>query len=709
MSNDRLHIQSIGYIANNNPSRAIRSGAEFEELLPAPDWQEVIVRRNANVEETVKEMQALIRKSAWQTQRLAERLKGKDIYTTCKNIWNFLFDHFKYKEDDKGEEQLRTPALSWYLRTIRGIDCDDFTIFASTMLYNLGISHYIRIAKYETRQNPFQHVYDTLPYANSYIVIDGVLDQFNAEKEPVETKDFLMKAKDINLFNTMSTTHLNGIDVTVLSGIEDEALNELQNVISGVDFQGIDELEGLGRIPSEQDELGAIYRHLVRTRNVVRQHPHYIKQVEHPDTVLGMLNYAIDYWHTDKRDEALGILADKEDELNALQGLDALPENEEQVQLFFGVEGLEGLAALGKVKAKRSFFKAVKQATSKAGKGVKNLKKKIVNSNVVLKTRRAGVLLAMKLNFLKLAERIKWGYLTREEAVQNGFDLNEWQQAVGRLQEITKLFVDELQGQPEALRKAILTGRAGGLSGLGDIDGTDDELGAVVAATTSSAIATAMPILKRMMAIAGKLNLKKLVKKVNPRKLFKGRKKAEKQKTESTPDTAEDPAAQTNAPETPSQDKGEESVNTDSGKAEQSPRNLPQSKAPDDEASKTADGGQTANLPANTDTQSPAAQAKESSEASPSNPLTKAVNWVKENPGTTAVIAGGLIIGGYFVFRKKDGLSGTKRGKKRKGNAKKNPPQAISGTKSKSKAKPKPKGNSKGKGKGKGGTPRVTL
>ena len=169
-----LNISNIGYTAYNNPMRANRGGEEFEEVLPAPDWQEEVVNRNANVIETVDEMQKLIRKSAWQTKELSKRLLGKDIYTTCGNIWKFLFSHIKYKEDDEGKEQLRTPALSWYLRTKRGIDCDDFTIFASCLLYNLNIPHYLRIAKYEGKTY-FQHVYVIVPQTQrKYITIDEI-------------------------------------------------------------------------------------------------------------------------------------------------------------------------------------------------------------------------------------------------------------------------------------------------------------------------------------------------------------------------------------------------------------------------------------------------------------------------------------------------------------------------------------------------------
>ena len=122
--NDILKIQSIlGYTANDNHLRASRDGKEFEGILPAPSYSEEIVKRNGNVIDTVSEMKKVIRANAWQTRKLAPLLKGKNTYDTCQNIWNFLFTHIKYKEDDEGKEQLRTPALSWSIRKSRGIDC----------------------------------------------------------------------------------------------------------------------------------------------------------------------------------------------------------------------------------------------------------------------------------------------------------------------------------------------------------------------------------------------------------------------------------------------------------------------------------------------------------------------------------------------------------------------------------------------------------
>jgi hypothetical protein len=691
---DLIKIENIGYTANNNPSRAIRSGAEYEELLPAPDWREEIVKRNADVSQTVHEMQRLIKSSAWQTKALSKRLEAKDIYSTCNNIWTFLYSHCKYKEDDEGQEQLRTPALSWNLRTSRGIDCDDFSIFASTLLYNLGIPHYLRIARYSGK-NYFQHVYVVVPQTTKkYITVDAVLDEYDSEKETEETKDFII----------MNTTNLNGIDVTVLSGIEDDAFNELSGILSGVDFERTNELEGLGQIPSQDDELGAIYKHLVRTRDVIRRNPHYIKHVEDPETFLGMLDYAIGYWDTDKREEALGILEDRESELNYLHGLQGMPDGYESANVFYGIDGISGVVALGKVKVKRAFFKKVKEAAKKAGQGIKKIAKVLVRFNPATIAVRGGVLLAMKTNFLKIAEKIKWGYLTEDEARTNGFDVNEWKNAKEQLQKIENMFVKVLQGKPEALKKSIISGRAGGLNGITEFDG---DLGVVVATATGASVATAMPFIKKILMLVKKINFKKLIAKVNPAKLMKGRKKAETGTENSDSETNSNEPETDNAtalPESTSQnDAGtnEEQNSSPNSTNDGSPSN---SKTTSEEKNTDENGGdETKNLPASQRNSAPSTTDKSTDE----NILTKTMNWVKDNKGMTALIAGGLIFALSSTARKAIGLGGTvRRGKKRKGQAKKNAPKTISGLKKNAKHKQKPKTPRKPRG---GSTPTVKL
>lgn len=512
----KLKIESLGVTALQNPNRAIKDGKEYEYLVPPPDGKETVVRRGATVDETLREMVKLIEATSWQAREVAKLLKGKTLKESARNVWNWLFDHFRYREDDPGEEQLRTFSKSFSQRRTRGIDCDDFTIAAASLLREMNYPNYLIAARY-ARKNYFQHVYSGVAGNGEKIIIDAVLDEFNKEKEPAETKIYKVMANSMD-----------GIDVTVLSGMDETALDELAGIVFGSDFEDVFRLEGI----DEDKTMEAIYNHLVKTRNAVAANPKLIEQTDDPQTFLKMLDYAIKYWHTDKRDEALRILEENEKNMNLLNGLGDTSDTEE-LQLFYGT-GLNGeLTALGKVKAVKNFFTKVKETVKnvvqnvgegvkKAGEAVKNAVQNaaqaVVKYNPVSLAARTGILLALQTNAFKIAETLKWGYLTEAEARENGFELDEWRKTRQELLNAEKMFVDVLKGEPQKFKDAILKGKAGGLSGL--------PLGVAPVAAAAPA-AAAMPFITKIIEALKKVDLKKLLSKVNPLKLLGKKKKAE--------------------------------------------------------------------------------------------------------------------------------------------------------------------------------------
>ncbi len=126
----------------------------------------------------VENMRDWTLKYAHHTQKLAPQLKGRSLKETCINIHNFLYKHFQYKIDGS-LQQLRSPACSWATREI-GIDCKSYSIFGSTILYNLGINHYFRRIK-QAPNTGFTHVYLVVPINQNtnnldrYFVIDGTI------------------------------------------------------------------------------------------------------------------------------------------------------------------------------------------------------------------------------------------------------------------------------------------------------------------------------------------------------------------------------------------------------------------------------------------------------------------------------------------------------------------------------------------------------
>lgn len=110
----------------------------------------------------------------------------------------------------------------------------------------------------------------------------------------------------------------------------------------------------------------------------------------------------------------------------------------------------------------------------------KNIAKRVLNVtnkvNPATALLRAGILASMKLNIMKVPQRLKWAYLSEQEAQQKGADMGKFDRLKKVLYRIEQIFYTA-GGKPENLRKAILTGRGNRnkeVNGLGMIHGVDE-------------------------------------------------------------------------------------------------------------------------------------------------------------------------------------------------------------------------------------------
>ena len=77
--------------------------------------------------------------------------------------------------------------------------------------------------------------------------------------------------------------------------------------------------------------------------------------------------------------------------------------------------------------------------------------------NPAAATLRAGILAAMKLNFMKIGSQIRYSYLTEEQAQQKGLIMDRYRKMKNIREKLEKIFYGA-GGKPENLKKAILTG-----------------------------------------------------------------------------------------------------------------------------------------------------------------------------------------------------------------------------------------------------------
>lgn len=449
------------------------TGYLYNNLFPGITNTNPILKQEGDVNDTVELCKEIVYKTLSDTKKIAPLLKKSTLEETCKAIFDFFYQNYQYKEDERGVEQLRRPARAWHDRKT-GIDCDCFTISISSILCNLGIEHSLRIVKMHGR-NFFQHIYVVVPKhpkanmnrRSDYIVIDPVLDKSDYEAPGINFK------KDYEM--SLPIQYLNGVSAPDTS------------------YSLAAEIGGLGNIAKEdfvshsgeqanRKFLNKTKAHLMRTRRIIAKNPHMVAKWYKPGVLLGMLDTAIQAWDNHQtREEALEVLSGIEHKAlcnSQLQGLGA-------------IEGVFSKIKKG--------VKKVGQAIKKGAKAVANTAKKvgkaILKLNPISVAARAGFRLAMKTNFSQLASRAYWGFFSKEEAAAKGVPSAYWDKAKQLKDKLESTFVKTLQGKPENLREDIMKG--GAKKALKGLDGEP--------VTTGVSVASAMAFLTPIAVFATKL------------------------------------------------------------------------------------------------------------------------------------------------------------------------------------------------------------
>lgn len=363
--------------------RHIKSGKEYDHLFPIAEGNNSTIRKNANVYHTVAFIPKVVNETLDQTKQLAEQLKANNTYETCKNIWHFVYEYINYKKDATGYEQIRSPARAWHDR-FTGVDCDCYSVFISSILSNLGISHTLRITKYH--RDYFQHIYPVVPFQNGYITMDCVTDRFNYEVPFSEKKDYPM-------------------DLQYLSGFDD-----------GLEINGAgDGMAELGKLIQRKMSGGK------KPLPVKARTPVPVKKK------LPLM-------------KKKGALLTKGNDPNPVQTPNPLSN--------------------GKKPKKKPFGKIL------------NVVNKVNPATVLL---RNGILASMKLNIKNTAGRLRWSYLSPQQASAKSIDPAKFQKLVNTRMKLEKIFFGA-GGNPKNLKKAILSGKGNkdkavnGLEGFGMTD-----------------------------------------------------------------------------------------------------------------------------------------------------------------------------------------------------------------------------------------------
>ncbi|WP_103071855.1 LPD1 domain-containing protein [Aquimarina sediminis] len=149
------------------------------------------------------------------------------------------------------------------------------------------------------------------------------------------------------------------------------------------------------------------------------------------------------------------------------------------------------------------FFKKIFR---KIGRVAKKVVKAVVRFNPATLVMRGAIILVLKINLFRFAEKLIYGYLTESQARQQGLDLNEWRKRVRKLRRAERFFT-KIGGRASKFRKAIVRGKARNRTRL-PLRG----LGAAVTATSTTAASGFIVFMKKILR--GLRPIKRFVKKV---------------------------------------------------------------------------------------------------------------------------------------------------------------------------------------------------
>ena len=103
-------------------------------------------------------------------------------------------------------------------------------------------------------------------------------------------------------------------------------------------------------------------------------------------------------------------------------------------------------------------------------KGFKRMMSFVNKLNPATLTLRNGVLASMKLNIGHAAKRLRWSYITPNEAKKKGMDMQKWKKLVQVRQKLDNIFYGA-GGKPENLKKSVLKGKGNKDKAIHGLDG----------------------------------------------------------------------------------------------------------------------------------------------------------------------------------------------------------------------------------------------
>ncbi len=213
----------------------------YRPLIPKSVFQKYIPKSGCNPNYigsgdtgySLMKMADVVYNNVYQGSKLSTVLQQKTLAETCASIHNFLYNNFQYKVDES-DQILRSLSCSWAERET-GIDCKSFSISASIILSNLGLSHAFRRVKQPTFiPEQFTHVYvivyndqQNKDISKGYYVIDGTLPTMD-EVAYITKDDFQINVSGLGYYGGL------GVDPATALAVSDQIKSQLKDIFKDI-------------------------------------------------------------------------------------------------------------------------------------------------------------------------------------------------------------------------------------------------------------------------------------------------------------------------------------------------------------------------------------------------------------------------------------------------------------------------------------------
>ena len=478
---------------------------------------------NGGLEDTLIKINEVINTYKYQSAAIAAHLKANTREQSVFNLWHFCTTNIAYKLDKIGFEQLRTPNRAWQDR-FTGIDCDCFAIFCSCCLLQMGYKPKLAVVAFNN-SNQFGHIYVCMdsqlkgaPYNlgnhNGGAISGGIVC------DPVLRTIFNKHPKGITKAKILD------MNIDVLNGTNDNGIVGFGAIVSADSVTQ--------KMIDHQDRLKLLVQagqKIVNYNKEMRKLQFMILMNGHPDRnhyleIMPMVDDINKYGQFVFISEDAGIESGKFLDATIGQGLTEYEleyDNGKAIQVFKGL-GADQLSELGSLK---TLFKKVKTkikaVVKTVGKGVKAVVKAVVKYNPVSVALRAGIRMALSMNFRNMAKQNYIALMTPAELQAAGYTAADQAKVKVGFNKNKNFFVKILGGKEENFIKDIKKGKSKkalfgspktsnkpiikardtrkGVAGNENVQG----LGEPVMVTITAALAPIIAMIKNVKEVAGGL------------------------------------------------------------------------------------------------------------------------------------------------------------------------------------------------------------